>query len=559
MASKSENVVSHSDFPIECASSNSQSLLTETNTYINDAELMLRRAKIGEATNSDRRQRILLPQRALERKGLTRVQTMIGAKLSSKNPSKDIKESLYESESTRKSEAKFVSSQANDFPHYVNKSMVPPINPGQSSSVRKEEPKISKHVGPQRIDSAANGSKSAKLRQSIVPCLNKSTKPTTFPKSQPALYTGSGQASNLKSRASSTASNLSSDVSDALTKEIKPGKGTSDLVKRASKSRQSSIDKERVDHSQLTASRGEMYSQSEKLLMPPNEATRRQKNAKNQRPPFSTLQRHFSPAKSSNAQKSSFPILPENAPENTHAMSSDTMKLQTELLQLYLLHYSAAEVDNQWQQSAEEYLERRFENLCMQHVKLERLIQSNQASVNQFSLTSWYEGMQSVQLAQMVQLLSGIIMTLHNILGSGGKYRVLLRQFELWLAVAMEIRDSRKEQTDIERDLTFLDGLGTDWEVENIALERKLAVCFRELKSIRKPDENSTLYHMLSSFQVMVANHQTELETIRNIEKDIMAKERSWVENRVRELNDERMINENDTGSNPYGGIWGDI
>jgi hypothetical protein len=125
-----------------------------------------------------------------------------------------------------------------------------------------------------------------------------------------------------------------------------------------------------------------------------HEQTSRQ-DSQLKRPAFSTLQQHFSPAKSlaPKPHPAAFlaPPSPSKLPSNI-AISAETAKLQNELLQLYLLHRDAAQVGHEWRASAKRKLDARFQSVVERNEKLVALEVEETGKINAAALQKWQVG-----------------------------------------------------------------------------------------------------------------------------------------------------------------------
>lgn len=262
------------------------------------------------------------------------------------------------------------------------------------------------------------------------------------------------------------------------------------------------------------------------------------------RPPFSTLQQHFSPKKTLKAPTASFLVQASSKQSGLHELSNETVQIQTELTHLHLLLCSAPQVQNQWERDTKQCLQSRFERLHGSHVQLNGLAQSYQASLNHSALISWCDDMSGIELAEKVQLLSHNVLEISALMESGGRYACILSDFELWFARARRIQDMRNRLLDaVEQDLEFVEGIDNDWKVEIAALEMKLTSYSRELRSVGKVQGNAVLARLLLSLQRVVVNLLDELGAIRGIEKEFMVQETLWIKATIGALT-----------SNTYGG-----
>lgn len=293
------------------------------------------------------------------------------------------------------------------------------------------------------------------------------------------------------------------------------------------------------------------------VTLPPAElATRKISNTHQYRPPFSTLQRHFSPKKVRGGSIAPALIHPTTKHSSSYELSSENVQIQTELTQLHLLLHPAVEVQKEWERSAKECLQSRFQDLRERHKQLKGLVQSHQAFVNHSALIAWCNSSPGVKVAEKLQLLSHNFQDVLALIEAGGMYTRILNTFELWFARACCIRDSRDRPWDpTGKDLKFLESIGADWKVEVAGLEMKLSSCLRELRNEGKSQGNSTLAQFLISFQRVLTNLLDELGVIRGIESDLMTQEASEIEAMIALS---ATAYESDASSIPasYQGIW---
>lgn len=260
-------------------------------------------------------------------------------------------------------------------------------------------------------------------------------------------------------------------------------------------------------------------------------ATRKTSTTHPQRPPFSTLQRHFSPKKSLKGAIAPVHAQPTTKHGGSHELSSENVRIQTELTQLHILLHPAVEVQKQWERSAKKRLQSHFGHLRGRHIQLKEHAQSHQATVNRSALVAWCDDLPSLKVAEKLQLLSHSIQEISALIESEGRYTRILNSFELWFARACRIRDLRDRPSDSTgQGLEFIESIGDDWKIEIAGLEMKLSSCSRELRNLGKLQGSSTLAHFLLSFQRAVTNFLDELSIIRAIESDLMTQEISEIE-----------------------------
>lgn len=249
------------------------------------------------------------------------------------------------------------------------------------------------------------------------------------------------------------------------------------------------------------------------------------------RPPFTTLQQHFSPKKILKAPTASTSAQFSNNHNGSLELSNETIQMQTELTHLHLLLSSAPLVQTQWERNTQHCLQSHFERLHGRHVQLNDVAQSYQASLNHSALKTWCENMSGIELAEKVQLLSQNVLEVPALMESGGRYTRVLSGFEVWFATACRIRDTRNRAVDrLGQDLEFIQDIGDDWKTEMAGLDMKLTSYARELRSLDKLQGNAALVRLLFSLQRVVVNLLDELSTIRSIEDDLMVQEALWIE-----------------------------
>ncbi|KAI9849650.1 MAG: hypothetical protein M1837_002775 [Sclerophora amabilis] len=293
------------------------------------------------------------------------------------------------------------------------------------------------------------------------------------------------------------------------------------------------------------------------------------------KPTFSTFQQHFTPKKptkplaramSSSSQSPKKPALQEVA-------SSETIRLQTELLQMHLLHQGAASSYHQWEQSARGKIRIQFEETARRHRKLRTVEQEVQERVNLQGLREWLGSDHLLDPGDKIQSLGSTIQEVHNLIDSGGVYHRIVRAFEKWISWIDDIYKQRQNSSSSSgaggsgsgsgagaEQLEFIDGLGDGWKSETASLARKLASLSHRMVGLGDPLTGSGLEKILANGKDMVANAMAELELMRTMERELMAKERSWVESQISDLADE--VEEDletmlpSSGDQPRRGIW---
>ena len=261
----------------------------------------------------------------------------------------------------------------------------------------------------------------------------------------------------------------------------------------------------------------------------------RQSSMKATKPVFSAMQQHYSPKKKSSPLASKEITTPETTLEGD---ASDISGLHVELSQLHLMHRSATNVQLQWEESAKESFQNRFNDLYMRHIELKEIAHQQRTLLNQLALVEWCQGIPSASVAEKVQQVSRNIADIRSLLEPEGKYSRVLEVFGSWFARARQIESLRNTDTVIiqRRDLTFIDGIGDGWKAEAMVLERELTYCLRELKGFGEIRAVSSLGRILSLHRTLVSNLLEELDVVQWIENEIIEHEGRWMEQTINKL-----------------------
>ena len=306
-------------------------------------------------------------------------------------------------------------------------------------------------------------------------------------------------------------------------------------------------------------------------------ATGRTESAAQQRlrPAFTTLQQHYSPAKSLAPKPltSTFlaPSSPSKLPANV-ALSAETSRQQAELLRLHLLHRSAAATDAEWRASARERLGARFAEVAGREAAVAAEEAACAELVNVAALRRWgsspaTQGRKAAaagigengRLEDRIQALDGIVSGLWSLGEAGGRYARVVRRFERWAERMREIESARRggrRDAGALADSTLLDdrgepvfvgGLDAAWADECAHIARRLdgwQARLDVLGDVPPPPpgagddvdelegrtrEMSSLERMLAGCRCLVRDMRAELAVMGRIVADSVAGEDEWV------------------------------
>ncbi|KAK3388177.1 hypothetical protein B0T20DRAFT_484569 [Sordaria brevicollis] len=235
---------------------------------------------------------------------------------------------------------------------------------------------------------------------------------------------------------------------------------------------------------------------------------------------FDTYQQHYIPAKVPLAPKpltSSFlaPPTPSKKPANV-AASAETSRLQTELLQLNLLHQDAERTKQEWEGDAKKKLRERWEALRKdgQEVGEMEKVLTEDAIVEELlcMLSSGFgsSGASSVpglagtmkleeeKIQALDEVTSGVWAMSEPCSSSGaitmGKYTRVVRKFEVWAERAGRILEERRAtetegegrlKLDENGQAEMVGGMDVEWKNECVALGRRLEEWRMMLRELR--------------------------------------------------------------------------
>jgi hypothetical protein len=277
------------------------------------------------------------------------------------------------------------------------------------------------------------------------------------------------------------------------------------------------------------------------------------------RPTFSTLQQHFSPAKSlaPKPHPAAFlaPPSPSKLPSNI-AISAETAKLQNELLQLHLLHKDALQVDKEWRASAKRKLGAKFQSVVDRNEILVQLEVEQTGKINAAALKRWKDlGTPGWGLEEKIQLLDEVISGVWILGDSGGKYGKVVRRFERWLMRYQEIMEARTHDEGLEDDtVVFLEELDAGWKDDCLVLRRKLESWTDHLKNLGTLDSGSSLAVVVDGCRSLVNGMMMELDAMTQIERDAISMELEWIKSMNDDDHDDDVLDDRDTPV--AGAIW---
>lgn len=253
---------------------------------------------------------------------------------------------------------------------------------------------------------------------------------------------------------------------------------------------------------------------------------------KTNRPAFSTLQQHFTPRKVGKAPTATFINPAPQAP--SYSLSPETVSLQSELLQLHLLHESSVQVCRRWEISAKRSLHTKFEEVASLYGVMLENERAAQEQKNLQSLLEWSAGGSSLGIVEHIQILSEPLHELPSLVESGGRLQRLVGEFEHWLLWVQDVRSARQDHGRAKTAFGTIEGLGDAWKAENATLSRKLTALARDLNRLASPTPGSSIACIIEACTSILQGVLDELQTMQKIETEVVSREKDWVENRLR-------------------------
>jgi hypothetical protein len=312
-------------------------------------------------------------------------------------------------------------------------------------------------------------------------------------------------------------------------------------------------------------------------------------------------QQHYSPLKAHAPKPLTATYLappsPSKLPANV-ALSAETSRLQTELLQLSLLHRDAGAVAHAWHASARAVLGARFAALARDQAALAAAARDGAEARNVAALLRWAKNngggggaASAAPLDEKVQALDQVLAGVWALSepgsttwsssaedggiggGIGGRYARVVAGFEAWADGMAEIvtaqREDRTDQLlraaggghDEDDVVVFLSDLDTRWKDECPGFRRKLEAWQRMLRALGPVAEEdaadqqdsgsgSNLARVLTGCGHLVDDMLAELDLMEDIEREARRAEDEWIERMNRELGDAAAADAADGGVN---------
>ncbi|KAL4915732.1 hypothetical protein BDW62DRAFT_119332 [Aspergillus aurantiobrunneus] len=300
-----------------------------------------------------------------------------------------------------------------------------------------------------------------------------------------------------------------------------------------------------------TAPRGHMRHRSQ-VVTPASKTTQTSSTATTPRPrnQFSTYQQHFTPKKTPNPPTQAPPASapPDQASSLIPSSWPEVAALQTELLQLSLLHQSGWQRNDMWERNAEAQLQSKYDSVAKDYRDILDVEKESQRGLNSQALYYWLKNLRERNgqqgFAEQVQLLSQLAQEVYDISDSlSGRYTVTILEFESWLRKVEEAQEARLQCVRGQDYDHFINPIHHEWKEETDALIMKLELASRQLQSLDilgygevEALNGSSLFRMAKGLSELVHQMVEELSVIRRIEADIVKSEEARVSQLAQKL-----------------------
>ncbi|KAI9795722.1 MAG: hypothetical protein M1835_005285 [Candelina submexicana] len=251
------------------------------------------------------------------------------------------------------------------------------------------------------------------------------------------------------------------------------------------------------------------------------------------KPAFSALQQHFSPKKPTKLPASSWvPPSPLKQSGNI-PMLAPIVRLQTELLQLHLMHMSSATMQRQWEDSAELNLKQHFEDVRAMYWKSHIARQKAQERINIEALKEWLSHNTGLGSSEKIQILGSSVQDIYGTVDVNGRLAQLVKTFTRWIDTVQRIWQARSDQRVGQIDLEIVEGLGEDWKADCITISRKMHTYLKSSERLPIPVDGSSLATIMKVSQSLGASVIEELDIMQTTERQIVKDETAWIEESI--------------------------
>lgn len=263
------------------------------------------------------------------------------------------------------------------------------------------------------------------------------------------------------------------------------------------------------------------------------------------RPAFSTHQQHFSPKKSTAPKPASMSIV--NAPSKPLGMGEvppEIQIVQTELLQLELLHQAFHESLTNWNASAAKKLRQRFDDatfrtervgLSEQQVQL----QCNVAALRDWGVTLDESDLGSTAADEYLQILCNGVTETTRLTVPGGSVEQILSSARQWMMEVEQVWAARRSSGASLMDsgygpsatpTVFLENSNTSWIGDIQSIQRRLVSLQKDLDLLPPALAGSSLARIKDGFHNSIRLIRENLQVVAEAHAMMDTAEQNWID-----------------------------
>ena len=207
------------------------------------------------------------------------------------------------------------------------------------------------------------------------------------------------------------------------------------------------------------------------------------------------------------------------------AITFEATKQQVELLQLSLLHQSAGKCMQEYTASARRKLGKKHGRLRKDYESIRATELVHQRAANLSALETWCPD--TGLLVENLQILSLVYSDLTSLMEEGSRHGDVVSMFDLWM-----------EEAEAPEPGSFTQPLPDDWRAAHASVTLKLRSIQRNIRVLpaSNGDGSSGLEGILRGCKTLVDEMLKELEIMSKLEKEMLAREGTRVENEVKAL-----------------------
>lgn len=263
------------------------------------------------------------------------------------------------------------------------------------------------------------------------------------------------------------------------------------------------------------------------------------------RPAFSTNQQHFSPKKSTAPKPASMSLI--NAPTKPLGMGEvppEIQIVQTQLLQLELLHQGFHESLASWNASAAKTLRKRFDDTAFRTERMgiseqQTLLQHNIAALRDWGVTLEQDDLGSTAADEYLQILCNVVTETTRLTSPGGSVEQILESARQWMMDVEHVWAARRSSGASLMDsgygpsatpTIFLENTNTTWISDIQSVQRRFASLQKDLSLLPPALAGSSLARIKDGFYNSIRLICENLQVVAEAHTMMDNAEQSWID-----------------------------